>query len=235
MKKIIVTIVVIVFTLGIKAQEKSDLDFSVGADLVSSYVWRGQFQTGAAIQPALALNVAGFSLSAWGSVDVLGIGKEVDFTLGYEISGISLALTDYWWAGEGVYKYFTYDSNKTDHLFEMTAGYTLPLESFPLSLSWNTFFSGADKKLDNAGKKVQAYSTYIEATYPFFIKNIALDAAIGLTPWEGGYSAKTEVVNISLKASKEIKLTDSFSLPAFGQIILNPNREGIYFVFGLSL
>jgi hypothetical protein len=234
MKKVILTIaVVFVLIFSVKAQEESSLDFSVGADVVSSYVWRGAYQTGAAVQPAASLSIAGVSLSAWGSVDFLGVGKEVDFTLGYEIAGLSLAITDYWWAGEHVFNYFKYGNDETDHLFEATIGYTLPVESFPLSLSWNTFFAGADKKADDPS--AQAYSTYIEAAYPFSIKSVGLEAALGLTPWEGAYSDGLNVVNISLKASKEIKITDSFSLPAFGQIILNPNQEGIYFVFGISL
>ena len=36
-------------------------------------------------------------------------------------------------------------------------------------------------------------------------------------------------------ASKEIKVTDSFSLPVFGSVILNPNSQDLFFVFGFSL
>jgi hypothetical protein len=233
MKKVILTIaVVFVLIFSVKAQEESSLDFSVGADVVSSYVWRGDYLTGAAIQPAASLSIAGVSLSAWGSVDLFGLTKEVDFTLGYEIAGLSLAITDYWCVDEGVFDYFKYGNDETAHVFEATIGYTLPIESFPLSLTWNTNIAGADATKANGET---AYSTYIEAAYPFSIKSVGLEAALGLTPWEGAYSDGLNVVNISLKASKEIKITDSFSLPAFGQIILNPNKEGIYFVFGISL
>jgi uncharacterized protein (TIGR02001 family) len=229
MKKIIVAIVVLVCTMNVKAQEESGVDFSVNADIVSSYVWRGLYQGGgASIQPGLSLSVNGFSIGAWGSSNFSGGNKEVDFTVGYEIAGLSLAVTDYWWEGEGAFNYFKYEDA---HHFEASLGYTLPTESFPLSLSWNTMFAGADTKAD--GKR--ASSTYISATYPFSIKSVGLEAAIGITPWEGIYAEKFAVTNISLKASKEIKITDSFSLPVFGQVIINPNSEGIYFVFGVSL
>ena len=42
------------------------------------------------------------------------------------------------------------------------------------------------------------------------------------------------VCDISLGASKEIKITDSFSVPAFAKVTVNPRTEGAYFVFGLS-
>lgn len=229
MKKIIVAIVVFVCAMNVKAQEESGVDFSVSADVVSSYVWRGLYQGGGAtIQPGIGLSVSGFSIGAWGSSNFSGGNKEVDFTVGYEIASLSLAITDYWWEGEEAFNYFKYEDA---HHFEASLGYTLPAESFPLSLSWNTIFAGADTKAD--GKR--AYSTYISAAYPFSIKSVGLEAAIGITPWEGIYAEEFAVTNISLKASKEIKITDSFSLPVFGQVIINPNSEGIFFVFGVSL
>ncbi|GHT07710.1 hypothetical protein FACS189432_00120 [Bacteroidia bacterium] len=234
MKKIIVAVIVLVFTLGAKAQEESGLKFSVGADLVSSYVWRGALGSGASIQPSAGLEIGGFSLSAWGSTDItLGLYKEVDFTAAYSIGGLSLAVTDYWWEGEGEFKYFNYKKETTDHLWEATVGYTLPTESFPLSLTVNTFFAGADALKAKNGKR--AYSTYIEANLPFSVKEIGLEAALALTPGESIYASKASVVNLSLKAGKEIKITDSFSMPVFGQIIVNPRSEGIFFVFGVSL
>ena len=42
------------------------------------------------------------------------------------------------------------------------------------------------------------------------------------------------VCDISLGVSKEIKITDSFSVPAFAKVTVNPRTEGAYFVFGLS-
>ena len=48
------------------AQDK--FEGSAGADLVSSYIWRGQDLGNVSIQPALSLSYKGISLSAWGSV-----------------------------------------------------------------------------------------------------------------------------------------------------------------------
>lgn len=240
--------------------------FSVGADVVSAYVWRGAYQAGVSVQPSLGVELAGVSLSSWGSVD-LGYGgfKEVDFSLGYSIAGLSIAVTDYWWAGEGAYSYFSRsnaydpaDPNKkaSDHLFEGTLAYTLPVEKLPLTLSWSTFFAGNDFKADDNGKVSRAFSTYIEASLPFTVKDVALDVALGVRPWESPayqpattfpnpddptepttpayYSPELAVVNLSLKASKELKITDAFTLPVFGQVIFNPNAEDVFLVLGIS-
>jgi hypothetical protein len=243
MKKVILAIAVLTGTFGAsKAQE-----FSVGADVVSSYVWRGVYQGGGvSIQPAIGFSVGGFSLGAWGSSNFSGGNKEVDFTVGYEISGVSLSITDYWWAGEGAYNYFQYGEDETSHVFEATVGYTLPIEKFPLSLAWSTVFAGADG-LNKDGKK--AYSSYLELSYPFTVKDMALSASVGIVPWgttlygvgveETGLpnyrpDSSFSIVNISLKASKEIKITDSFALPVFGQVIANPRSEDIFLIFGVS-
>ena len=144
MKKLIFVLAALLGAGSVNAQDKG-LDFSVGADLVSSYVWRGTYQTKAAFQPAAGLSLGNFSLSAWGSTEFVGPQKEVDFTLGYSIAGLSLAITDYWWSGEQAFKYLKYGYG-TEHYWEGSIGYTLPIESFPLSLSVNTMFAGADKK-----------------------------------------------------------------------------------------
>ena len=90
---------------ALKAQKQMSVD--LGADLVSSYVWRGVRQTGFSIQPSLGAAYKGVSLGAWGSTDMNNEGfKEIDFTLGYSVGGLSLAVTDYWWDGEGAFRYF---------------------------------------------------------------------------------------------------------------------------------
>ena len=228
MKKIIFTLIIVLATSVVKSQ---GVDFSLGADLVSSYVWRGAYQTSATVQPAMGLSVSGFSLSAWGSIPVMGEAKEVDFTAAYKIAGLSFAVTDYWWAGEGAYKYFMYESRRTAHLFEGAIGYTLPVEKFPLSISWNTMFAGGDYLADGD----RAYSSYASISLPFSIKTVDLGLSVGITPWKSIYAEDFSVIHIGLKAAKEVKVTDGFSIPVYGEIIVNPRNEDIFFVCGISL
>lgn len=226
--------VTVMLPVRVTAQE---VNFSLGADIVSSYVWRGMKTAPASVQPSATLEIGGFSLGAWGSTDITGDGtKEVDFTAAYSIAGFTVAITDYWWAGEDEFRYFHYDAHDTEHLFEATIGYKLPVESFPLSLTWNTMFAGDDyNKAD--GKR--AYSTYVELEYPFSIKEVDLGLQIGFTPWESrlytSHTDKFSVINVGLKAAKTVKITESFSLPIFTHLIFNPEAEDIHFVFGISL
>lgn len=76
------------------AQDK--VEASVGTDLVSGYIWRGQDLGNVSIQPSLSIAYKGFSLSAWGSVGFeKSDTKEFDLTLGYGIGGFSVSVTDY--------------------------------------------------------------------------------------------------------------------------------------------
>jgi hypothetical protein len=235
------------------AEKESGVTFSVDADVVSSYVWRGAYLSGVAVQPSVGVELAGFSLSSWGSVDIGSGFKEVDFTLGYSIAGLDIAVTDYWWSGERAYSYFSrsisYDRAKPDkkvsaHMFEVSLACTLPVEKLPLRLSWSTMFAGNDFKYDDEGKPSRAFSTYVEASYSFAVKDVSMEAALGVRPWESPsyrpatipsyYNHDFAAVNVSLKATKQLKITDSFTLPVFGRLIFNPNTEDVFLVCGIN-
>ncbi|MDR2955138.1 MAG: hypothetical protein LBV43_08665 [Prevotella sp.] len=230
---LVIAFICISSTMSVRAQ--SELEIGLGADVVSSYVWRGLKQAGASIQPGLSASISGFSLAAWGSTDIAGNGsKEVDFTASYEVDGLKLAVTDYWWDGEGAERYFSSPyEGFNGHYLETTLGYTLP-EVFPLSIAWNTFVLGKGNKKED-GKN--SYSTFIELAYPFSVKGVDMFVSTGFTPWQSEVYGTDgfEFTSIALNASKEIKITDSYSLPVFANIICNPNREDIHFVFGFSI
>lgn len=212
-----------------KAQEK--VEASVGVDLVSGYIWRGEDCGNVSIQPSLSVGYKGLSLTAWGSVGFEKTDtKELDLTLGYETGGFSIAITDYWFSpyddAEKV-GYFKYGAHNTQHTFEGTLAYDFG----PVALSWNTYFAGADYTKENGDR---AYSTYVGISAPFKLATLDWTAEVGFTPWEGAYSDKFNVTNLSLKAAKDIKITSSFALPVFAQLTFNPYTQGTYFVFGLS-
>lgn len=217
------------------AQDK--VEASVGADLVSGYIWRGQDLGGVSIQPSLSVAYKGFSLGAWGSAGIESADtKELDLTLGYSTGGFSISVTDYWFnGGPG---YFHYGTHHTSHVFEAQIGYDFG----PLAVNWYTNFAGAGG-VNKDGDR--AYSSYISLAAPFKLAGLDWTAEIGATPWANDFynvSADPEcsgsdgfaVCDISLGASKEIKITDSFSVPAFAKVTVNPRTEGAYFVFGLS-
>jgi uncharacterized protein (TIGR02001 family) len=232
----IMLIAVLFISSSLAAQEESKFEITPSVDVVSSYVWRGMYQTGPSVQPGLTLAYGGLSLGVWGSTDFstadnLYIPKEFDITLGYEAGGFSIGVTDYWWSGETA----PYGHYKASHFFEGTVGYSFG-ESFPFSLSWSTML-GLDGDKDADGD--QLYSTYVSAAYDFSVKDVAVSASLGISPWTGSYhKAGTNglaVSAISLKASKELKISDSFSLPVFVETIIAPNQDNVFLVFGISL
>ena len=78
------------------------------------------------------------------------------------------------------------------------------------------------------------YSTYISLSYDAEVGGVALTPAIGINPWESQFDDEFSILDISLKASKEIKFTDSFSLPVFVQAIASPAKDRTYLVFGMT-
>lgn len=210
------------------AQDK--VEASVGADLVSGYIWRGQDLGGVSIQPSVSLAYKGFLLSAWGSVGFERTDtKEFDLTLGYSTGGFSASITDYWF--NGAQGYFHYGAHNTAHVFEAQVGYDFGV----LSANWYTNFAGNDG-VNKDGDR--AYSSYIAVAVPFKLGGLEWEAEVGATPWAttfyNGGTNGFAVCDIALKAEKEIQVTSSFSLPLFAKVSFNPATEATDFVVGLS-
>ena len=172
--------VLICYPIGMKAQDK--FDASVGMDLVSGYIWRGQDLGNVSIQPEVSLAYKGFSLTGWGTVgfDKDDI-KEFDLTLGYEVKGFSCSVTDYWTnGGPG---YFHYGAHNTSHTFEAQIGYDFGF----LSVDWFTNFAG------NIGYKAdgsKAYASYFSVSVPFVLGGLDWTVEAGATPWENDLDGK---------------------------------------------
>ena len=218
----------LVITLAAYGQEENadrKITFDVGADLVSSYVWRGWYLAGPSVQPALSLSAFGVTIGAWGSKDFSTIEKEIDFFIAYEINGFSISIADYWM----MYEEAPYFRNKGSHLIEGSLGYTFP-DKFPLTLEISTLFAG-DEDLSENGRK--HYSTYISASIPFSVRDVTIEAGIGISPWKGMYSNKFDVATISTKASKNLQLSAEYALPVFAELIVAPALNDIFFVFGI--
>lgn len=212
------------------AQDK--VETTIAADFVNQYVWRGQKCGEVSIQPTLGVGYKGLSLSAWGNVGLSNSSdtKELDLTLGYTIGGFNVGVTDYWFNDPNE-KYFCYAAHKTSHLFEANVGYDFG----PVSLQWYTNFAGNDG-LNKSGKR--AYSSYFEATAPFKLGGCDWAATVGAVPYATTTYKKANgfaVTNVSLKASKDIKITNSFSVPVFASVTANPSTQKAYFVFGFTL
>ena len=214
------------------AQE--EIETAISGDVVSSYIWRGQDLGSVSLQPNLGVGYKGLSLTAWGSVGLTDPAdtKEFDLTLGYTIGGLNIGVTDYWFNvgldPEG--RYFKYDTHGTNHVFEANIGYDFG----PVALQWYTNFAGNDG-VNKDGNR--AYSSYVEATVPFRLATVDWTATAGAVPFATDFYGTTgfAVTNLSLRATKDIKVTDSFSVPIFGQVVGNPCSQKAYLVLGFTL
>ena len=233
MKKILI-ITAILFAAAVTAKAQDTLETTIGTDLVSQYVWRGQDLGGVSVQPTLGLGYKGLSLSAWGSAGLSNPAdtREFDLTLAYTIGGFNIGVTDYWFnAGlDPLNRYFAYAADCTNHVFEANVGYDFGFAS----LQWYTNFAGNDG-LTPAEKR--AYSSYVEVNVPFVLGGVDWTATAGAVPFATDFYGVEGfgVVNVALTASKDIRITDSFSIPAFAQVAANPYSKNAFFVFGITL
>ncbi len=220
----------------VSAQDK--VEAYVSADLVSNYIWRGQDLGAAAVQPTLGVAWKGFKLEAWGNYGITDPDdtKELDLTLGYQTGGFKVSVVDYYYQGDDVAprseKFFNYKAHETAHEFEASVGYDFNVAA----VSWSTIFAGNDG-VNRSGKR--AYSSYLEASAPFRLGGLDWNATVGAVPYATDYYEEPirhfAVINVALRAEKEIKITPTFSLPLFASLTANPHTEKVYMTFGLTL
>ena len=228
MKKIVIIAMGLVASATALAQDK--VEATIAADFVSQYIWRGLDCGNISVQPTLGVAYKGFSLSAWGSVGFKSEdNKEIDLTASYTTGGLTVAVTDYWF-DDPEPRYFYYNAHSTSHVFEASVAYDFGL----LSAAWYTNFAGNDG-LNKSQKR--AYSSYAEVNVPFRLATCEWTGTVGAVPYATTFydTSGFAVTNIALKASKDIKITDTFAIPLFAQVIANPSSQKAYFVVGFTL
>ena len=208
------------FTLiAILALLSTNISYSqdFGADLVSSYVWRGtQFGSGAHIQPYMDLGSGNLTGGVWGSfpTSAKGGGNELDLWVSYDFGPLALTLTNYTFPGDGgVYA-------DGEGLFN--GDYT--------ELAASTSIMGVDL---SAGYFTEVEALYVELGF----STGAVDIAFGYGDDQGDAfyaDGGSGIVNMSFSGSKDIQISDSYALPVFGSFIINPEAETAFLVFGIS-
>ncbi len=202
---------------------------SIGADVVSRYVWRGaDFGESLSLQPALTFGVGGLEFGAWGSYSVSASGADANendlwATYTFALSNgasLSLGVTDYYFPGPGADGFSYTDA----HTLEFALSVSGP-ETFPVSV-----FGGMLNDDDN--------SLYLEASLPVAAGDDAeIGLVAGMVAGESGFygTEGAAVVNLGVSASRALEITDSFAIPLSVSYILNPDQDRAYLVFGMSL
>lgn len=180
---------------------------SIGADVVSRYVWRGtDFGNAAAVQPSIETTVGPLSVGAWGSfplTDPMGTsgtaGNECDLYASTTVGPVGITVTDYFFPGYGAADSLL---NLDKHTIELSG----TADVGPVSILAAANLSGDD---DN--------STYLELTHGAF--------SLGLG--NGAYSTDGEFAPVSLGVTAG---RDNFTV----SYIINPNKETSFLVFGVN-
>jgi hypothetical protein len=201
--------------------------FKVGADVVSSYVWRGsEYGDSPAIQPNLSYTFkdSNIVIGAWGSYGVQkstpgGVSgdyryKEVDLYATVPVGPLSFTVTDYFIPVDGVGDTFDF-SNDGPNVVELSAGYS----AGNLSLLAAINVAGKDT---NSAK-------YCEASYKFYDKDgysAKAVAGMGNRDFYGDLTNDTFVlVNTGISVSKD-RYTGSY--------VYNPDTKASSLVFMAS-
>ena len=200
--------------------------FKIGADVVSSYVWRGgdfgnTLGDSPAIQPALSYTFAGSGVvvGAWGSYAVsknTGADryKEVDLYATLPVGSLSFTVTDYYVPVVNVNRSFDFSSDGPN-IVELSVGYAKD------NLSLLAAINVAGTENGNA--------KYCEAGYKFYDKDgYTAKVVIGLGD-EDYYGDKEgnniALVNTGISVSKD-RYTASY--------VYNPDTEASNLVFMAS-
>lgn len=263
MKRALVLMIGLFLVVQVLAQDSKGVEFNVGADVMSRYVWRGTQFGGASpsLQPSVSLTADNFEIGFWGAYSLGGVNpyQEFDFYMSYTFANdmFTATFTDYFFPEDGgEHDYFNYKKEETGHVLEGTLSFN-GTDDFPISILLAMNFHGADAKniISDPGSSnfneedgIQK-SMYVELGYATSINELSLDlfAGMNLTKPEeantgtgyigesGFYGHKAGLVNLGLTAAKEVQISDQFSLPVSASVIANPVAKTVFFVFGISL
>jgi hypothetical protein len=226
---------VMLLLVSVVTSNSQSFTASAGADFVTRYIWRGlDINNSPNIQPSIAFGVSGFELGFWGSYTLSNqtagsdeIDAYLSYSFGTDAGDFTLMVTDYYFPNGGV-RLGDFDDGSGAHTLEAGIAYS-GTDKFPISLSFYYNF------YNDPGN-----NTYFEVGYPFVVSDIDFSAFVGGSTGSeenpGYYGGTTDlsIINVGISASKEVKITDDFSLPLSSSLIINPNIEIAYFVFGVG-
>lgn len=202
----------------------AQITLSPAVDIYSTYLWRGSKIDGPSAQPSVVLKAGNLTVGSWGSFGLASGYTEVDLYASYAFAfGLSVGVTDYYYpyaGADGKYQAFKFSKDTGASAIEANVGYTIN----KLSFSANYIVNESVHALSMGGDK------YFEASYAFEKFSVIVGAGDG---WHTK-DTKFMLCNVAVKSTKEIKITDSFSIPVTGMLVVNPDKELICLAVGLS-
>jgi hypothetical protein len=204
---------------GYTQESEGKLSFNPSLDFYTNYIFRGtRLGQGPSLQPDLNVNYKGFTAGVWGAFDVSGYA-ETDPYISYTFPfGLSLGLIDYYMQGTPL---FNFSGSDGSHALELNIGYTYN----NIGLQYNYIINQA------GGPGSAGGDMYIQGSYTFPSFEVFAGAGNGWHTSDGNFN----LCNLGLGTTRQLTISDKFSIPLTGQIIVNPEREQLFIVIGLTL
>ncbi len=204
---------------SVAQEDGKKLNLTASADFYSSFLFRGtKYGHGPSVQPTVRMTAGNFTAGVWGAFDFRDY-SETDTYLSYSFPfGLSLGLTDYYFPDLDL---FETSAEYGSHALEINAGFT----KGGFSLSANCVLNEA------GGVGTMGGDVYFQAGYNFGPVNILAGAGNGWNTEEYGFS----FCNFGIGTTRTIRVTDTFSIPVTGQVVLNPDRKQLFVAVGFTL
>jgi hypothetical protein len=227
-----VVIIIVNFEGYSQSEEEKYNPLEVHLQFKSNYFWRGLTISDVPfiLTSANFVNKEGnFKVGIRGSNSFNGTYKQFDYFLSYKHKNLRFIVFD-------IFNYstylapkndlFDYNASTTRHFIDATIGYTIS-KKFPLDISWSTIVFGRDRDAlvgdvvipdhDPVRNGKNRYSTYVQLSYPYQVKDIKLDFFVGGVFTLNGqektfFSDKAGIATIGFNATKQLKIGD-YSIP----------------------
>ena len=217
----LILLVAMIATVSMYAQDSVQVNSSV--DVVSRFIFRGANVGGESshIQPVIYADYKGFEVSAWGSYGISNNYTEVDLSVKYTYKSLSVQFTNYNIpTGPNFTTNTLFNPNLSFNFGEIGLYYNSDLVPINAYVATNVYG-------DNL------YSTYVELSTVIPIGDNSLNVLAGITPYTSIYG-NPGLVNIGAVYSRNVIITDSFSVPTKLSCYWNPQTDSKFLVVGIT-
>lgn len=252
MKKVLVLVAAVMAVVA-SANAKAAFAYEAGAEIVSAYIWRGQYNGGLSFQPEVLFGYDGehtaLRLGAWsslGSSDLMfrkdqgdGTGftrfmPELDIIGSFTACGLSVGFNHYYYCDGS--NFFNWKSvaeiaeQGGTSTTEVWAGYNFSHffgDKAGAYINWYTTVAGNDLIIEETtGEARRAWSSYLEVGYDYTFESvgITLGAQVGMSPWASDLYGNSKFAVTNVSAKFDKEWElDKCSINLFAQGSINPN------------
>ena len=252
-KKRVLVLVAAVMAVVSSAKAEVAFAYEAGAEIVSAYIWRGQYNGGLSFQPEVLIGYDGehtaFRIGAWSSLGASdwtfrkdqGDGTaftrfmpELDIIGSFSLYGLTVGFNHYYYCdGTNFFNWKSVadiDAQGGTSTTEVWAGYNFSHffgGKAGAYINWYTTVAGGDLLYDETtGEARRAWSSYLEVGYDYTFESvgIALGAQVGMSPWASDLYGNSKFAVMNVSAKIDKEWEfDKFSLNLIALGSINPN------------